>query len=145
MTFRFLPPAPEEWRAFWVQCGGCALALVVALCIPPVRSNSVVLCGVALGVAFLLFQSARALTGKRKRAQTWRVEISSQSLNIFQARETVILWRDISRCEAVENKVVIVTDKGEWGFAPREWENGQALAREIKQRATPGFISLEAR
>ena len=145
MTFRFLPPAPEEWRAFWVQCGGCVLALFAAFGFPGVRSYSTVLIGVTLGVSFLLFQSARSLIERRKCAGSWRIELSAQQMTIHQKKETVILWRDIVRCEAVENSVQIVTKDGKWEFAPREWENGQALAREVKQRATPGFISLEAK
>ena len=145
MTFRFLPPAPEEWRAFWIQCGGCFLAMLAAFGFPAVRANSTVLIGVSLGVTFLLFGSARSLIERRKRARSWRIELSALHLTIHQTAETVISWRDIVRCEAVENRVRIVTNDSAWEFAPREWENGQALAREVKQRATPGFISLEAK
>ena len=150
MIFRYAPPAPEEWRAFWIQCAGCAGLLVVASLISAVRSNPILLLGAALGVLYLVAQSGIALRRKSQRARHVDIELRTDALVLRDSgTEDSIPWRSITRCEAVGAAVRIRWNENEtqreWSFAPREIIDGQTLAREVKQRATPNFIALEAK
>ncbi|HEX8550317.1 MAG TPA: hypothetical protein VF681_02050 [Abditibacteriaceae bacterium] len=143
--FRYHAPAPEEWRAFAVQAFGSLGAFAVLLCFPAVRSNSTVLCGVAVGVVYLLTQSALVLWKKWRRARIDCIEVAPEALRVSGSANFEVLWRDVLRCEAVENRVRVVWKKGFWEFAPREIIEGQTLLSEINTRAKPNFIALEAK
>jgi hypothetical protein len=147
--FHYHPPAREEWRAFAVQTVGSLGAFGTLWCFPDVRSNSTLLCGVALGVVYLLAQSTYVLWKKWQRARIACIEIAPDELRVSGDMNYVVLWRDVLRCEAVENRVRVVWRDGSkeifWEFTPREIIDGQTLLREINTRAKPNFIALEAR
>lgn len=152
MQFRYIPPAREEWRAFFIQIAGSLFALSALAWWQAWQAhfNIALFGGSTLGVLYLLFNSAAHLHGKWRRSRDSMVELRPDALVLHEGTvENVVAWRQIKRCEAAGAHVRVTWAEGEkdrtWSFAPREVLDGQTLARELKQRATPNFIALEAK
>lgn len=152
MEFRYTPPAPEEWRAVFIQIAGSLLAFLLYSWWQALQPhfNIALFLGITFGLLYLLFRSAAHLNAKWRRSRAATIELTPDALLLREnGRETLVPWSRIKRCEAVETKVQITWTEGDtersWSFSPREVADGQTLAREMRQRATPNFIALEAR
>ena len=152
MQFRYIPPAREEWRAFFIQIAGSLFALLAIAWWQALQAhfNVALFAGTGLGILYLLFTSAGQLHTKSRRARNIVIELRPEALAIRdRAREDVIPWSQVKRCEAAGTKVEVTwVENGaqrKWSFAPRDVLDGQTLAREVKQRATPNFIALDAK
>jgi hypothetical protein len=152
VQFRYIPPAREEWRALFIQIAGSLFALLGLAWWQALQPhfNIALFGGSTLGVLYLLFNSAAHLNGKWRRSRDSIVELTPEALVLYEGSvESVVAWRQIKRCEAAGARVQVTWTDGEkersWNFAPRDVMDGQTLARELKQRATPNFIALEAK
>ena len=150
MIFRYAPPAPEEWRALWIQAGGSCALLAAACFTPLLRTNPPVLAGVTLGILYLVAQTAVTLWRKTRRARSFTIELRPTALVLHDGPdETIIPWTTIQRCEPQGTDIRVTWREPQsertWAFAPRTIIDGQTLAREIKQRSIPNFIALDAK
>jgi hypothetical protein len=137
-TFHYLPPALEEWRAFWIQLSGsiAALAIVGLWLAPRADVPSAILGGVLLGTVYIVWRTLQRLRQKLRRANRESITIDDHALTLTDERgqQQTLPWRDIHSSHAQGNTVVLTWQDGSWSFSPRDVEDGTTLAREIAHR-----------
>jgi hypothetical protein len=110
MTFRFLPPSPEESRAFLAQLGATLLSFVV-IGVLFWRSNEAglraVLIGAGIGTLFLLARAAWKLELKAARAQRGSLAIDGEGFTLsLDANKTHrVAWHEITNLEVRGGKL----------------------------------------
>jgi hypothetical protein len=140
MTFRYLPPAPEEARAFAYQFAG-TLAGVLLLGLAWARIEGVrpMLLGTLLGLLYLLGRSAWALELKARRSQVAEIEVGEEGVRFREEKgETLWPWPEIEECEVRGGRLVLRSRRGEKmeerSLSARELEEGMQLMGEVAAR-----------
>lgn len=165
MFFRYLPPAPEEQRAFALQFLGSLLGIAVLVAMI-LATREMALRGLLIGAIgatiWLLLRNAFALENKARRAERASLTLDAEALTVMDAREYSqrVLWRDVEKCETRGGRLSLQW-QGKNGaqtleIGARELENGMEFVRhslafynaahDIHSQALPSnFIPLEPR
>ncbi|RYX83256.1 hypothetical protein EON83_15425 [bacterium] len=144
MTFRFLPPSPQDERAGRFLMAGTVLALMVIgalLPLPAARGPvSAVLWGALAALAWKLWSAQHALDVRRKRAERGSIRLVRTGVFITDMKpdERVIAFEDIDHLSVGPGKLEIHHKGGLETLATREIENSQLLTEELKRRVRLG-------
>ena len=152
--FRYLPPSPEEHRAFYVLAIGSFLGQLVAFALAVLPTTPPLARAVAIGGALAImarFWSATSQFDKRRRrAQKERIELERDGLRFSddKGRATYLKWAEIERAQTSNGRLQLEYRGQNWSFGAREVENGMALTQEILRRvakpsSSSNFIPLE--
>ena len=159
-TFHYYPPSSSEQREFIMQLIGTVLGLLLLalICLfkhePAVRATAL---GVAVGVIWLLAQTAWRLEKKAQRSQHAAIGYDEEGLRITDDRghEQLVAWDAISEIGMSGGRLSIVWPGSSLKVGTREIENGMELVRGLMQhregRSTNGsappsnFIPLDPR
>lgn len=145
--FRFLPPSPQETRAFYIFALGAFLGQLTAFSLvfiarDPGKAALAVGAGLAIlarfGVATWQFDS------RRRRAQKGRIELESNGLRLVNERgaATFVRWEEIDLAESRNGKMNLSFRGQKYSFGAREIEGGMGLTQEILRRvAKPNLPS----
>ncbi len=162
-TFHYLPPAPEEQKAFVAQFLGTVVALAIVAAawffLPEPRMRAILI-GVSLGAIYLLAQAAWKLEVKAQRAQRAEIILDENELRITnrKGQMQVVAIKEIESCETRGGRLVVV-HKGNrvLEVGARELFDGMTLIQELVAKwagetASPNgfqpptnFIPLEPR
>jgi hypothetical protein len=159
-TFRYLPPAAEEQRAFAVQFLGSLLGLAL-IAVVWLRTGDTgtrgLLLGAAAGVLWMLARAAWELEKKAQRSQHAAIGIDDEGLHITDAnrRTQVIPWAEITEVGVAGGRMIVSWPGGSFEVGARELDNGMALVRAVTKKQSHGhdntplppsnFIPLEPR
>ena len=134
--FRFLPPAPEEARAFAIQFVGSLLALLgLALAFWRLESMRPAVVGAALGLITIVARSAWALELRARRSQRGGIEVGDAGVRWSDGRrEQTLLWSEIEACEVRGGKLHLCGAGAEIEVSAREVEDGMKMIEEISAR-----------
>jgi len=143
MTFRFLPPSPQDERALRFLTGGILLASMVvgALFLLYPRGPIVaVLVGALVGLYWLYVRAAREADRRRKRAQRGTIQLARSGLIIadFEKPDRIFAWEEIKHLVVGPGKLEIHGKTRVEILATREIENGELLVSELKRRVRLG-------
>ena len=150
--FRFVPPAPEEARAFALQLAGSLLALLgLALVFWRLESLRPVSLGAAAGLIYVVARSAWALELRARRSQLGGIAVDEAGVRLHDGRrEQALAWSQIQTCEVRGGKLHLngAGDAGErieLAISAREVEDGVKLIEEIavrwKNGGKRGFVA----
>ena len=152
-TFRYLPPSPDETRAFYVLAFGSfigqfvAFALVIAA---PNPSAQWVALGGGLAILARFVGATWQFDMRRRRARNGRIELESDGVRFFteSGKKTFVRWDQVTKADTKNGRLQLEFRGRKWSFGAREVENGMALTQEITRRvAKPqsksNFIPLE--
>lgn len=136
-TFHYLPPAPEEQKAFVAQFLGTfvALSLVAAawFFLHETRMRAILI-GVGAGALYLLIQAAWKLEIKAQRSQNAEVVLDDNELRITNRKGQMqtIPIAEIESCETRGGRLVVV-HKGNRALevGARELFDGMKLVEEL--------------
>ena len=138
MTFHYLPPAPEEQRAFVIQFLGTIAALVAIGVLWFVWTDKrAVLIGAALGAIYILARSAWSLEIKARRAQNAEIVLDDETLSITNrdGKTQTFRIKDIEKCEVRGGRLVVTVNKHRvLEVGARELTNGMTLIEELLRR-----------
>lgn len=134
--FRFLPPAPQEARAFAIQFVGSLLALLgLALAFWRLESLRPALLGAALGLIYIVARSAWALELRARRSQLGGIEVDDVGVRWSDGRrEQTLLWSQIEACEVRGGKLHLSGAGAQIEVSAREVEEGMKMIEEISAR-----------
>ncbi len=153
--FRYLPPSPNETRAFYVLAFGSFVGQFVAFAFAlgaPSAMQGAVAVAVGGGLAILarFFGATWAFDSRRRRARNGRIELESDGVRYFNenGQATFVRWDEITKADTKNGRLQLEFRGKKWSFGAREVENGMALTQEITRRvAKPqsksNFIPLE--
>jgi hypothetical protein len=136
-TFHYLPPAPEEQRAFFVQFVGTVAGLIVAAILWFVVHEArmrAVLIGAVLATVWLLAQSAWKLEKKAQRSENSEVSLDDDSLHITNERgQTLVLpFTQIENCQVLGGRLLVTSGgKRVLEVGARELEDGMTLVQNL--------------
>jgi hypothetical protein len=137
-TFHYLPPAPEEQRAFVIQFLGTLAALVAIGVLWFVWTDKrAVLVGAALGAIYVLGRSAWSLEIKARRAQNAEIALDDETLSITDREGKTQTFRieAIEKCEVRGGRLAVTyKHKRVLEVGARELTNGMTLIEELLQR-----------
>jgi hypothetical protein len=158
-TFRYLPPAVEEQRAFAVQFLGSLLGLALITVVWPHAGDAGIrglLLGAAAGVLWMLARAAWSLEKKAQRSQSAGIGLDDEGLHLTddKGRTQVVPWTTITAVDVSGGRMMVSWPEGSFAVGARELENGMALVREVTKRRShdndnplspSNFIPLEPR
>ena len=151
--FRYLPPSPDETRAFYFLAFGSFVgqfvAFAFALGAPNAMAGAVAVGG-GLAILARFFSATWQFDSRRRRARNGRIELESNGLRFFDEKGagTFVRWDEITKADTKNGRLQLEFRGRKWSFGAREVENGMALTQEITRRvAKPQskstFIPLE--
>jgi hypothetical protein len=160
-TFRYLPPAVEEQKAFAVQFLGSLLGLTL-IAVVWLRTGDAgikgLLLGAAAGVLWMLARAAWSLEKKAQRSQHAGIGLDDDGLHITndKGNTQIIPWTTITKVDVSGGRMIVSWPDGSFAVGARELENGMALVREVTKKRSHGndsssplppsnFIPLEPR
>ena len=136
-TFHYLPPAPEEQKAFVAQLLGTivALAMIVGswFFLKEARMQAI-LAGVALGVIYLLANIAWKLEVKAQRAQNAEIVLDENELRITDrsGHTQAIPIKDIEKCDVRGGRLIVFYQGNRvLEVGARELYDGMTLVQEL--------------
>ena len=142
MTFRFLPPSPQDERAAKFLLAGTVLSLMtIGALLPIVRGAfAAILWGAAGAVAWSLWRAQRELDRKRKRAARGSIQLNRSGLLIadFEKSERIFAWEEIKHLVVGPGKLEIHAEPRTEILTLREIENAELLVSELKRRVRLG-------
>lgn len=153
-TFRYLPPSPKEFRAFYVLAFGSFIGQFLAFGLAlmpdaPLPARAVAIGG-ALAIMARFFMAQMQLDKRRKRAKNARIELQSAGLRFWDEKGAVtfVKWNEIDEATSKNGQLELSFGGRKWGFGAREIENGMALTQEIlrcvaKPNKKSTFIPLD--
>jgi hypothetical protein len=159
-TFRYLPPAAEEQRAFAVQFLGSLLGLALIAVVWLRTGDSGIrglLLGAAAGVLWMLARAAWELEKKAQRSQHAGIGIDDEGLHVTNEKGQTqhITWTEITEVGVAGGRMIVTWTGGTFEVGARELQDGMALVREVTKRQSRGndnsplppsnFIPLEPR
>lgn len=136
-TFHYLPPAPEEQKAFVAQLLGTivALAMIVAAWMFSNETRMhAILAGVALGVLYLLANIAWKLEVKAQRAQNAEIVLDEDELRITDrnGHTQAIPIKEIEKCDVRGGRLVVIYQGHRvLEVGARELFDGMTLVQEL--------------
>ncbi|PQV65022.1 hypothetical protein B1R32_10229 [Abditibacterium utsteinense] len=146
-TFRFLPPSPQETRAFYVFAAGAFAGQLMAFSLVFIaRDSGKAALAVGAGLAILVrfgFATWQFDT-RRRRAQKARIELENNGIRIIseQGSATFVRFDEMDVAESKNGKMNLEFRGQKYAFGAREIENGMGLTQEILRRvAKPQSIS----
>jgi len=136
ITFHYIPPGPEEQRAFLMQLLGTVLTLGIVAALSfwtHDTSAKAVLWGGALAAIWMLARGAWSLEKKAQRAQHAEIGIGADGLHITDAKaqSTIIKWQDISECQVIGGRLRVEWPDGKISIGAREIQDGMTLVRRV--------------
>ena len=138
MTFHYLPPAPEEQRAFVIQFLGTLAALVgIGVLWFAWTDKRAVLVGAILGAIYLLARSAWSLEIKARRAQNAEIVLDDENLIVTNrdGKTQTFIIKDIEKCEVRGGRLVVICNGVRvLEVGARELTNGMTLIEELLRR-----------
>lgn len=136
-TFHYLPPAPEEQKAFVAQLLGTIVALAIIVgawfFVHETRMQAI-LAGVALGVIYLLANIAWKLEVKAQRAQNAEIVLDEDELRITDrsGQTQTISIKDIEKCDVRGGRLVVIYQGHQvLEVGARELFDGMTLVQEL--------------
>ncbi len=137
-TFHYLPPAPEEQRAFVIQFLGTLAALIgIGVLWFVWMDKRAVLIGAALGAIYILARSAWSLEIKARRAQNAEIVLDDETLSVTGREGKTQTFRidDIEKCEVRGGRLVVIFGGDRvLEVGARELTNGMTLIEELLRR-----------
>ncbi len=144
MTFRFLPPSPQDERAAHFLMIGTVLALMfigALLPLPVARGPfSAVLWGAGAALVWSLWRAQHELDQKRRRAARGSIRLARTGVFVcdLKPQERVIAFDSIDKLAVGPGKLEIFHKNGVETLATREIENAELLISELKRRVQMG-------
>ena len=152
-VFRFLPPSPNETRAFYIFAVGAFLGQLTAFSLVFIASNAgkaALAIGAGLAILARFGIATWQFDSRRRRAQNGRIELESGGLRLINERgaATFVRWDEIEVAESKNGKMHLGFRGQKYSFGAREIENGMGLTQEILRRvakpsAPSNYIPLE--
>ena len=152
-VFRYLPPSPNEIKAFYIFAFGAFLGQMTAFSLVFIASNpgkAALAVGAGLAILARFGMATWQFDSRRRRAQNARIELESGGLRLINERggETFVRWNEIELAESKNGKMNLGFRGQKYAFGAREIENGMGLTQEILRRvAKPNqpsnYIPLE--
>jgi hypothetical protein len=152
-VFRFLPPSPQETRAFFVFALGAFLGQLMAFClalVSPTAASAAIAIGGGLAILARFGIATWQFDMRRRRAKNAKIELESNGIRITResGSATFVRFDEIEDAQSRGGKLQLRFRGQKWGFGAREVENGLILTQEILKRVvtpkTPSnFIPLE--
>ena len=135
-TFNYIPPGPEEQRAFLMQLLATVLTIAVVIALSFWTRDSVargVLWGGGIAAVWLLARAAWSLEKKAQRAQHAQIGFDADGLHITDAKgqTTSIKWQDITECHVTGGRLKVEWAGGKISIGAREIQDGMALVRQV--------------
>ncbi len=151
--FRFLPPSPDETRAFYMFAVGAFLGQLVAFFLAlsaPNAGASALAIGGGLAILFRFGTATWQFDSRRRRAEKGAIELESNGFRSINetGKAMFVRWDEIERAESKNGRLQLEFRGQKWGFGAREVENGMVLTQEIlrrvaKPKSNSTFIPLE--
>ncbi len=145
-TFHYLPPGPEEQRAFFGQLVGTLLGVVVVVVLS-FRVSDPALRGVFWGGAaaglWMLGHTAWTLEKKARRAAMASVGVDEDGLHLVddKALEKIVPWNEISEVGVNGGRLSVTWPGGSFAVGAREMQDGMEMIRTILQESGHGDTS----
>ncbi len=151
--FRFLPPSPNETRAFYLFAFGAFLGQLTAFCLVFIARDpgkAALAIGAGLAILARFGFATWQFDSRRRRARNGRIELESDGIRLINERgaATFVRFDEIEVAESKNGKMNLGFRGQKYSFGAREIENGMGLTQEILRRvAQPdvpsNFIPLE--
>jgi hypothetical protein len=147
-TFHYLPPGPEEQRAFVGQLVGTLLGVVIVVVLS-FRLTDAALRGVFWGGCaasiWMLGRTAWALEKKARRAAVASVGVSEDGLHITddKAHEQIVPWPQVTEVGVSGGRLSVTWLDGSFAVGAREMEDGMDMIRAILQESGQGGDSQD--
>jgi hypothetical protein len=147
-TFHYLPPGPEEQRAFVSQLIGTLLCVVIVMVLS-FRLTDPALRGVFWGGCtaglWMLGRTAWALEKKARRAAVASVGVAEDGLHIIddKAHEQIVPWAQVSEVGVNGGRLSVKWPEGSFAVGAREMEDGMDMIRAILQESGQGGDSQD--
>lgn len=145
--FRFLPPSPQETRAFYVFAAGAFAGQLMAFSLIFIASNpgkAALAVGAGLAILCRFAFATWQFDSRRRRAQKGRIELEGNGIRLINERgaATFVRFDEIDLAESKNGKMNLGFRGQKYSFGAREIENGMGLTQEILRRvAKPKSIS----
>jgi hypothetical protein len=141
--FHYLPPGPEEQRAFVGQLVGTLLGVVIVVVLS-FRLTDPALRGVFWGGGaasiWMLGRTAWGLEKKARRATVAEIGVAEDGLHIVddRAHRQVVLWTQVSEVSVNGGRLSVTWPDGSLAVGAREMEDGMEMIRTILQQSGHG-------
>jgi len=150
--FHYLPPSPDDQRAFVMQLLGTVLGLIlVAILIwkTPAFELRTVLAGAGAAILWMLGSAAWRLEKKARRSQLANVGFDENQLFVTDWRglQSEISWADITTCDLKGGKLLVEWENGKLHVGARELEDGMEFVQHVAKKVhgdKSTFIPLTA-
>lgn len=152
-VFRYLPPSPEETRAYYMFAFGAFLGQLMAFSLAvmaPNPASGAIAVGGGMAILARFGMATWQFDTRRRRARNARIELEGNGLRITNDRgsSTFVRFNEVDEAESKNGRLQLRFRGQKFGFGAREVENGMMLTQEIlKSVAKPNkpstFIPLE--
>ncbi len=152
--FRFLPPSPQETRAFYVFAAGAFAGQLMAFSLVFIARDpgkAALAIGAGLAILCRFGFATWQFDSRRRRAQKARIELENNGIRIVgeKGAATFVRFDEIELAESKNGKMNLGFRGQKFSFGAREIENGMGLMQEILRRVakpnTPSnYIPLDA-
>jgi len=152
-VFHFLPPSPNETKAFYIFAFGAFLGQLTAFSLVFVAGDAgkaALAVGAGLAILARFGFATWQFDSRRRRARNGRIELESDGIRLISERgaATFVRFDEIELAESKNGKMNLAFRGQKYSFGAREIENGMGLTQEILRRvAKPdvpsNFIPLE--
>jgi len=137
--FHYLPPSPDDQRAFVMQLLGTVLGLIlVAILIwkTPAFELRTVLAGAAAAILWMLGSAAWRLEKKARRSQLAKVGFDENQLFVVDRHgaESNIPWNEITACDVKGGRLSVQWKGGKLLVGARELENGMEFIQHVAKK-----------
>jgi hypothetical protein len=147
-SFHYLPPGPEEQRAFFGQLVGTLLGVVVVIVLsfqvsdPALRG---VFWGGGAAGLWMLARTAWSLEKKARRAAVASVGVADNGLHLVddKAQEQIVSWNEISEVGVNGGRLNVTWPGGSFSVGAREMQDGMEMIRAILQKSGHGDTSQD--
>ncbi len=145
--FRFIPPSPQETRAFYIFAMGAFLGQLTAFSMVVLANNAgkaALAIGAGLAIMARFGLATWQFDSRRRRASRARIELENEGLRLINERgaATFVRWDEIELAESKNGKMNLGFRGQKYSFGAREIENGMGLTQEILRRvAKPTSVS----
>ncbi len=145
--FRFLPPSPQETRAFYILAAGSFTGQLMAFSLVFIAPNGgakAIAVGGGLAILYRFGFATWQYDKRQRRARKSRIELESNGIRIVgeQGNASFVRFDEMDVAESKNGKMTIQFRGQKYSFGAREIENGMGLTQEILRRvAKPQTIS----